>query len=216
MDHAGGSSSGGGGGASESNWPKSLDKPLTQELYGFGLLVPPGCRLAKPWRICKDGYPTMDNSATPEQLRVHPGGRYNTRGRHDFWDGKNYNDVIRRYRQAAGGAGGIPRRRWAAIPHPPPTAPVVARSRRALANPYTVLAYISPFSQLFLALALVFIRTIYSYSLMLSPSASCKYHSFKVEIITSNWSNLLRARVSSSWSTLLHGNLQRFSSADSQ
>ncbi|KAI4980206.1 hypothetical protein ZWY2020_020691 [Hordeum vulgare] len=77
------------GGAPESNWPQSLDKPLTQELYNFGLLVPPGCRLAKPWRICKDGYPMLDNPATPEQLRVHPGGRYNTRGRHAYWDGKN-------------------------------------------------------------------------------------------------------------------------------
>ncbi|KAI4979844.1 hypothetical protein ZWY2020_016597 [Hordeum vulgare] len=95
MDHAGG------GGAPESNWPQSLDKPLTQELYNFSLLVPPGCRLAKPWRICKDGYPTLDNPAMPEQLRVHPGGRYNTRGRHTYWDGKNYKDVIRRYRQAA-------------------------------------------------------------------------------------------------------------------
>ncbi|KAI4991915.1 hypothetical protein ZWY2020_040301 [Hordeum vulgare] len=81
MDHAG-------GGVPESNWPQSLDKPLTREVYNFGLLVPPGCRLAKPWRICKDGYPTLDNPATPEQLRVHPGGRYNTRGRHDYWDGK--------------------------------------------------------------------------------------------------------------------------------
>ncbi|KAI4988360.1 hypothetical protein ZWY2020_029990 [Hordeum vulgare] len=81
MDHAGG------GGASESNWPQSLDKPLKEELYDYGLLVPPGCRLAKPWRICKDGYPTLDNPATPEQLRVHPGGRYNIRGRHDYWDG---------------------------------------------------------------------------------------------------------------------------------
>ncbi|KAI4984518.1 hypothetical protein ZWY2020_017148 [Hordeum vulgare] len=116
MDHAGG------GGASESNWPQSLDKPLTEELYGYGLLVPPGCRLAKPWRICKDGYPT------PEQLRVHPVGRYNIHGWHDYWDGKNYNDVIRRHRQAAaaGNAGGIPRRRRATIPHPPPAAPVVA------------------------------------------------------------------------------------------
>ncbi|KAI4989011.1 hypothetical protein ZWY2020_036328 [Hordeum vulgare] len=117
MDHAGGSSSGGGG-VSESNSPQSLDKPLTQELYGFGLLVPPGCRLAKPWRICKDGYPTLDNPATPEQLRVHPGGCYNTRGRHDFWDEKNYNDVIRRYRQAApkisspGGDPSPPAARW--------------------------------------------------------------------------------------------------------
>ncbi|KAI4982057.1 hypothetical protein ZWY2020_022549 [Hordeum vulgare] len=126
IDHAGGSSSG--GGTPESNWPQSLDKPLTQELYNFGLLVPPGCRLAKPWRICKDGYPTLDNPATPEQLRVHPGGCYNTRRRHAYWDGKNYNDVITRYRQeaAAGDADSIPRRRRAAIPHPPPTTPVVA------------------------------------------------------------------------------------------
>ncbi|KAI4986458.1 hypothetical protein ZWY2020_019088 [Hordeum vulgare] len=131
MDHAVGSSSGGGG-ASESNWPQSLDKPLTQELYRFGLLVPPGCRLAKPWMICKDGYPTLDNPATPEQLRVHPGGRYNIRGRHDYWDGKNYNDAIRRSRHAAaaGGAGDIPRRRRAAIPHPPPAALVVAPAVR--------------------------------------------------------------------------------------
>ncbi|KAI4997377.1 hypothetical protein ZWY2020_052719 [Hordeum vulgare] len=60
MDHAGG------GGVSESNWPQSIDKLLTEELYGYGLLVPSGCRLAKPWRICKDGYPTLDNPATPE------------------------------------------------------------------------------------------------------------------------------------------------------
>ncbi|KAI4985573.1 hypothetical protein ZWY2020_018203 [Hordeum vulgare] len=64
MDHAGGSSFGGGGGAPERNWPQSLDKPLTHELFNFGLLVPPGCRLAKPWRICKDGYPTLTNPAT--------------------------------------------------------------------------------------------------------------------------------------------------------
>ncbi|KAI4996037.1 hypothetical protein ZWY2020_041135 [Hordeum vulgare] len=101
-----------------------------QELFNFGLLVPPGCRLAKPWRICKDDYRTLTNPATPEQLRVHPGGRYNTHGRNVFWDGKNYNDVIRRCRQAAaagGGTGeGVPRRRRAAIPHPPPATPVVA------------------------------------------------------------------------------------------
>ncbi|KAE8813451.1 hypothetical protein D1007_09457 [Hordeum vulgare] len=99
MDHADGSSSGGGGGAPESNWPQSLDKPLTQELFNFGLLVPPGCRLAKPWRICKDGYPTLTNPATPEQLRALPAG---------------------------GGSGeGVPRRRRAAIPHPSPAAPAV-------------------------------------------------------------------------------------------
>ncbi|KAI4970327.1 hypothetical protein ZWY2020_001241 [Hordeum vulgare] len=101
MDHASGSSSGGGGGgAPESNWPQSLDKPLTQELFNFGLLVPPGCRLAKPWRICKDGYPTLTNPATPEQLRTLP---------------------------ASGGSGeGAPRRHRAAIPHPPPAASVAA------------------------------------------------------------------------------------------
>ncbi|KAI4982809.1 hypothetical protein ZWY2020_023301 [Hordeum vulgare] len=71
MDHAG-------GGAPESNWSQSLDKPLTQELFNFGLLVPLGYRLAKPWRICKDVYPTLTNPATPEQLRVHPCSRYNT------------------------------------------------------------------------------------------------------------------------------------------
>ncbi|KAI4990504.1 hypothetical protein ZWY2020_038867 [Hordeum vulgare] len=101
MDHAGGSSSsGGGGGAPESNWPQGLDKPLTQELFNFGLLVPPGCRLAKPWRICKDGYPTLTDPATPEQLQALSAG---------------------------GGSGeGVPRRRREAIHHPPPTAPVAA------------------------------------------------------------------------------------------
>ncbi|KAI5001467.1 hypothetical protein ZWY2020_026117 [Hordeum vulgare] len=125
MDHAGGSSSGGGG-APESNWPQSLDKSLTQELYNFGLLVPPGCRLAKPWRICKDGYPTLTNPATPEQLRVHPGGHYNTHGRHAFWDGKNNNDVVRRCRQAAAMAS--IQRRHRCDPHHL-RRPVVARYR---------------------------------------------------------------------------------------
>ncbi|KAE8816134.1 hypothetical protein D1007_06248 [Hordeum vulgare] len=116
-----------GGGASERNWPQSLDKPLTQELHGYSLLVPPGCRLAKPWRICKDGYPTLDDSATPEQLRIHPDGGHNIHGRHAYWDGKSYYDVINRHQQAAaaGNAGGIPRRRRAAIPHPPPAVPAM-------------------------------------------------------------------------------------------
>ncbi|KAI4968157.1 hypothetical protein ZWY2020_005269 [Hordeum vulgare] len=96
MDHAGGSSSGGNGGAETA--PQSLDKPLTQELFNFDLLVPPGCRLAKPWRICKDGYPMLTNPATPEQLRALP----------------------------AGGSGeGVPCCHRAAIPHPPPTAPAI-------------------------------------------------------------------------------------------
>ncbi|KAI4999740.1 hypothetical protein ZWY2020_004329 [Hordeum vulgare] len=128
MAHAGGSSSSGGG-ASESNWPQSLDKPLTEELHGYGLLVPPGCRLTKPWRIYKDGYPTLDDPATSVQLRIHPGGRHNIRDRHAFWDGKSYYDVINRHRQAttaAGNGGSIQRRRRAAIPHPPSAVPAMA------------------------------------------------------------------------------------------
>ncbi|KAI4981220.1 hypothetical protein ZWY2020_021705 [Hordeum vulgare] len=89
MDHAGGSSSGGGG-APESNWPNSLDQPATEERHRLGLLIPPGCRLAKPWRINKDGYPTKSDPPTEEELRTHCGGRYNARGRHDLWDGKSY------------------------------------------------------------------------------------------------------------------------------
>ncbi|KAI4991542.1 hypothetical protein ZWY2020_039928 [Hordeum vulgare] len=128
MAHAGGSSFGCGG-ASESNWPQSLEKPLTEELHAYGLIVPPGCCLAKPWRICKDGYPTLDDPATPEQLRIHPGIRHNIRTRHTYWDGKSYYDVNNRHRQAAataGNAGGIQRRRRAAIPHPPSAFPTMA------------------------------------------------------------------------------------------
>ncbi|KAI5003382.1 hypothetical protein ZWY2020_030542 [Hordeum vulgare] len=89
--------------------------PATEELYRYGLLVPPGCRLAKPWRINKDGYATQGDPATAEELRTHRGGRYNIRGRHAFWDGKNYNAVIAQL---------IPRRR-AAVPQPLPAAPPV-------------------------------------------------------------------------------------------
>ncbi|KAI4978584.1 hypothetical protein ZWY2020_015337 [Hordeum vulgare] len=73
--HFTGGSSFGIGGAPESNWPLSLDKPLTAELHSYGLLVPPGCRLAKPWSVSKDGYPTQDDPATPKELRTHPGDR---------------------------------------------------------------------------------------------------------------------------------------------
>ncbi|KAI5022353.1 hypothetical protein ZWY2020_059083 [Hordeum vulgare] len=116
MAHFAGGNSSGAGGAPESNWPLSLDKPLTEELHSYGLLVPPGCRLAKPWKVSKDGYPTQGDPATPEELRTHPGGRHNIRGRHAIWDGKSYYDVITRHRQAAaatGNAGGI---------NPPPPA----------------------------------------------------------------------------------------------
>ncbi|KAE8773889.1 hypothetical protein D1007_53814 [Hordeum vulgare] len=114
MSHAGGSNSGGGS-APESNWPLSLDWLTTEELHRYGLLVPPGCRLAKLWRINKDGYAPHGDSATAEELRTHRGGWYNIRGRHAFWDGKNYNAVIAQLR---------PRRR-AAVPQPQPTAPPI-------------------------------------------------------------------------------------------
>ncbi|KAI5008409.1 hypothetical protein ZWY2020_009457 [Hordeum vulgare] len=114
MAHAGGSSSGGGS-ALKSNWPNSLDQPATEELYRLRLLVPPGCRLAKPWRISKDGYPTKGDPATAEELRTHRGGRYNVHGSHTFWDSKSYNAVVAQLR---------PRRR-AAVPQPPPAAPPV-------------------------------------------------------------------------------------------
>ncbi|KAE8791401.1 hypothetical protein D1007_34149 [Hordeum vulgare] len=131
MAHFAGGSSSGAGGAPESNRPLSLDKPLTEELHSYGLLVPPVCRLAKPWRVSKDSYPTLDDPATPQELRTHPGGRHNICGRHAFWDGKSYYDIINWHRQAAaaaaaGNVGGIQRRRLATIPHPPPTAPAMA------------------------------------------------------------------------------------------
>ncbi|KAI4987185.1 hypothetical protein ZWY2020_019985 [Hordeum vulgare] len=73
-----------GDGAPESNWPNSLDQPTTEEFYRLRLLVPSGCRLAKPWRISKDGYPTKGDPPTAEELRTNRGGRYNAHGRHDF------------------------------------------------------------------------------------------------------------------------------------
>ncbi|KAI4999824.1 hypothetical protein ZWY2020_004413 [Hordeum vulgare] len=92
-----------------------LDQPATEELYRLGLLVPPGCRLVKQWRISKDGYPTKGDPATAEELCTHGSDRYNVRGRHAFWDGKSYNAVIAQLR---------PRRR-AAVPQPPSAAPPV-------------------------------------------------------------------------------------------
>ncbi|KAI4979938.1 hypothetical protein ZWY2020_016691 [Hordeum vulgare] len=114
MDHAGGSSSDGGG-APESTWPNSLDQLATEGLHRLGLLVSPGCRLAKPWRINKDGYPMKGDPPTAEELRTHRGGRYNARGRHAFWDGKSYYVVVAQLRP----------RRQASVPQPPPTFPPV-------------------------------------------------------------------------------------------
>ncbi|KAI4982125.1 hypothetical protein ZWY2020_022617 [Hordeum vulgare] len=134
MAHYTGGSSSAGGGAPESNWSLSLDSPTTEEFPRYELLVSPGCRLAKPWKVSKDGYATMPpRPATAEELRTHRGGRHNIRGRHTFWDGKNYNDVIAHHRRtsaAAGNPDGIERRPrgQAAIPQPPPAAPPMVLS----------------------------------------------------------------------------------------
>ncbi|KAE8796662.1 hypothetical protein D1007_28284 [Hordeum vulgare] len=127
MAYSASDSSSGAGGAPESNWPLSLDTPVTEELHRYELLVPPGCRLAKPWKVSKDGYATMGPPSMVEELRNHHGGRHNIRGRHEFWDDKNYNDVIAQHRRpsaAAGNPDGIQRRprRRAPVPQPLPAA----------------------------------------------------------------------------------------------
>ncbi|KAE8805012.1 hypothetical protein D1007_19034 [Hordeum vulgare] len=128
MAYSAGGSSSGAGGAPESNWPLSLDTPAKEEVHRYELLVPPGCRLAKPWKVSKDGYTTPGPAAMSVELRNHRGGRYNVRGRHDFWDDKSYNDVIAQHQRASvatGNPGGIQRRprHRALIPHPPSVAP---------------------------------------------------------------------------------------------
>ncbi|KAI4971250.1 hypothetical protein ZWY2020_002164 [Hordeum vulgare] len=93
-----------------------LPPPMARRRYS-------GQKLASGICSLRD-YPT---STTRDAGKLGPPAAI-TPWQHAYWDGKNYNDVIRRYRQAAaaGGAEGIPRRRRAAIPHPPPAAPVVA------------------------------------------------------------------------------------------
>ncbi|KAE8798225.1 hypothetical protein D1007_26519 [Hordeum vulgare] len=88
------------GGALPSIWSSSLDALATEELHRYALLVPPGRRHAKPWRVGKDGYATLRPAATAEELRNHRGGRYNIYGRHTA-----FNDVINQYRRASADAG---------------------------------------------------------------------------------------------------------------
>ncbi|KAE8819438.1 hypothetical protein D1007_02664 [Hordeum vulgare] len=76
-----------------------------EELRRYALLVPSGCRLAKPWRVDKDGYAMLGPAATADELRTHRGGRYNIYGRHIFWDCKSFNDVINQHRRASTAAG---------------------------------------------------------------------------------------------------------------
>ncbi|KAF7062650.1 hypothetical protein CFC21_069225 [Triticum aestivum] len=122
-----GSSSGTGGGDGPSAWPSSLSTPETEELYRFGLLVPPGCRLPDR-KLDKDGYPRRGPGATAEEKRT--GGRNNIAGRHAFWDGKDYAAVIRECRLTESGdtADLVPRPRPEARGRraPPPPAPATA------------------------------------------------------------------------------------------
>lgn len=112
-------------------WPSSLTLGQTEDLARFGLYVPPSVKVPRPWRISADGYPTQCPPATREELRAHPGGRYNRRNRRHFWNGKRFDDVIRAFKRAAqglpadatGGAGPSRPRRRAPVPTPAPAPP---------------------------------------------------------------------------------------------
>ncbi|XBI40052.1 hypothetical protein VPH35_124709 [Triticum aestivum] len=123
-----GSSSGTGGGDGLSAWPSSLSTSETEELYRFGLLVLPGCRLPHDWKLDKDGYPRRGPGATAEEKWT--GGCNNIAGRHAFWDDKDYAAVIRacRLAESGGTADLVPRPRPEARgrPAPPPPAPAIA------------------------------------------------------------------------------------------
>ncbi|KAM3258702.1 hypothetical protein ACQJBY_050473 [Aegilops geniculata] len=127
MSFHGGSSSGTGGDDGPNAWPSSLSTPETEELYRYGLVVPPGCRLAQGWHLDKDGYPRRGPGATAEEKRT--GGRNNIAGRHAFWDGKEYAAVIGAFRLAESGVTPdlIGDRRRLLVPRPCPA----ARDRRA-------------------------------------------------------------------------------------
>ncbi|KAI5005666.1 hypothetical protein ZWY2020_032909 [Hordeum vulgare] len=128
MVHYAGGSSSGAGGALESNWPLNLDKPLTEELHRYGILVPPRCRLAKSCKVSKDGFPTLppprDAGGAPD-----PSRRPSQRPRPARFLGRK--KLPRRHHPAPAGVGGggQPRRHTAppeasgANPPPPPVAP---------------------------------------------------------------------------------------------
>lgn len=102
-----------------------------------------GCWLAKPWKIDKDGYATLDPGATAEERRNHPSDRYNIVVRHAFRGGKSYANVIGRFRHSSAIAGNPfnsgsrqrRRRRWTL----PPPAPPVALSKIDLTPEQVVL-----------------------------------------------------------------------------
>ena len=101
-----GSSSTGGGGDDDDKpgaWPTSIGVPETVELHRYCLLVPPGCRLPRNWKIDAEGFATLGPGATEEELRNHSGGRHNIEGRKRFWRGKDYWEVMAAFRLAAAG-----------------------------------------------------------------------------------------------------------------
>ncbi|KAE8797446.1 hypothetical protein D1007_27429 [Hordeum vulgare] len=105
MAYSDSSSSGAGGGAPPTIWLSSLDSTTMEELHRYGPLVPPGCWLVKPWRVGADGYATLGTTTTAEELRTHRDGRYNIHGRHIFWDGKSFGDIINHHWRASVAAG---------------------------------------------------------------------------------------------------------------
>ncbi|KAI5020038.1 hypothetical protein ZWY2020_044926 [Hordeum vulgare] len=72
MAHFVGGSSSGAGGAPESNWLLILGKRLTEELHSYGLLVLPGCRLAKPWKLLRGHHPAPAGGGGGGQRRRRP------------------------------------------------------------------------------------------------------------------------------------------------
>ena len=84
-------------------WPSSLTLGQTEDLFRFGLLVPPAAKVPRPWRISADGYPTQGPPATNAELSAHPGGRCNRRNRRRFWRGKRFHDVIGAFKRAVRG-----------------------------------------------------------------------------------------------------------------
>ncbi|KAI4981112.1 hypothetical protein ZWY2020_021597 [Hordeum vulgare] len=99
----------GGGGLS------SLTAAQNEDLARFGLSMSPLAKLSRPWRISADVHPTLGPPALREELRRHPGGRYDRKGRRRYWTGKNFDDVVGAFRRVARGVpvGNIP---WEAGP----------------------------------------------------------------------------------------------------
>nr|XP_020153622.2 wiskott-Aldrich syndrome protein family member 2-like [Aegilops tauschii subsp. strangulata] len=53
-------------------WPSRLTLGQTEDLFWFGLLMPPPAKVPRPWRISTDGYPMQGPPATNAELSAHP------------------------------------------------------------------------------------------------------------------------------------------------